>query len=187
MAAFVSTTNAFFFITIFKILPEPEHKALQASLNDTESCRRKYGQACQPFCHLPNPLGSLTSLYPFWYYMGIGGGWLFCLVFEDDKDWTNPWVVCVMLLPKVGSCCLPFKSQLRAQFPRKECLLSFICWWKVGRVDFCPKADCPSPQLATSGARAFIDRGRGLLAKTAVSLDSHFEIGHERLTSVIWM
>ena len=170
-----------------KILPEPEHKALQASLDDTESCIRKYVQACQPFYHMPNPLGSLTSLYPFWYYTGIGGGWLFCLVFDDDKDWTNPWVVCVMLLPKVGSCCLPFKSQLRAQFPRKECLLSFICWWQVGRVDFCPKADCPTPQLATSGARAFIDRGRGLLAKTAVSLDSHFEISHERLTSVIWM
>ena len=39
MAAFISTTNSFFFVTMFKILPELERKALQIPLDDTESRR----------------------------------------------------------------------------------------------------------------------------------------------------
>ena len=38
---------------------------------------------------------------------------------------------------------------------------------------------CPSPQLANRGTSALIDRGRGLLAKTEVSSNSHFEIDHQ--------
>ena len=57
-------------------------------------------------------------------------------------------------------------------------MLYFGCWQPGGRADPCPKADSrPDNQ----GARAFIDRGKGLHAETAlmtVSSDSHREIGH---------
>lgn len=39
MTAFISTTNAFFFVMILKVLCEPEHNALQIPLDHTEDCR----------------------------------------------------------------------------------------------------------------------------------------------------
>ena len=56
-------------------------------------------------------------------------------------------------------------------------------WWGGGgEGHICPKAD--SPQLATSGARVFIDR-RGLHSEIAFISNSHLQIGIDGLTSVI--
>ena len=52
-----------------------------------------------------------------------------------------------------------------------------------GEGHICPKAD--SPQLATSGARVFIDRRRGLHSEIAFISNSHLQIGIDGLTSAI--
>ena len=46
-------------------------------------------------------------------------------------------------------------------------MLYFRCRQLVGRVDLCPRADSPNFPLATSGARTFIDRRRGIDVGTA--------------------
>ena len=108
----------------------------------------------------------------------MGGGCVCSLRMTKCEFFSS--VACVTLSPNVGYCCLPFKRQPRAQLLRKKSLLSFRCRHLQGEwTSFCPKADCPSPQLANRGTSALIDRGRGLLAKTEVSSNSHFEINHQ--------
>ena len=62
----------------------------------------------------------------------------------------------------------------------------FRCRQLVGRVDLYPRADSPHFPLATSGAKAFIDRRRGLDVGTAQStLTVIFKLIISGLTSVI--
>ena len=144
MTAFISTTNTFFFITVMKVLPEPEPKARQIPLDHIEYCR---GSVVRNVSHSeiwPIPGFTDMSLYPFSYYTLTGDGWVLCLVFEDDKAWVFSSVASVMWLPKVGSCCPPFKSQIRGQLHRKKSLLSFRCqqlgggWTSVQRLNAPP-------------------------------------------------
>ena len=114
-----------FFVTIIKTLPEPELNALQISLNHIESCRGSVDRHVSHSAIQPTPGFTDMSLYPLRYYIFIGVGRGLCLVIEDDNVWIFPSVACVMLLPKVGSCCPPFKSQPRGQlFENKVCFRS---------------------------------------------------------------
>ena len=65
-------------------------------------------------------------------------------------------------------------------------MLYFRCQQLVGRVDLCPRADSTHFLLATSGARAFIDRKMGIDVGTAQStLTVIFKLIISGLTSVI--
>ena len=65
-------------------------------------------------------------------------------------------------------------------------MLYFRCRQLVGRVDLCPRADSTHFLLATSGARAFIDRKMGIDVGTAQStLTVIFKLIISGLTSVI--
>ena len=80
MTAFISTTNTFFFITVMKVLPEPEPKAWQIPLDHIEDCR---GSAVRnvshseiwpiPWIHWHVPL-SFLILYPHWRWVGVVSG-----------------------------------------------------------------------------------------------------------------
>ena len=127
MTAFISTTNAFFFVMTLKVLPEPEPNALQIPLDHTEDCRGSvFWDASHsairpiPCVHWHVPL-SVLMLYPHWRWVGVMSGlW-------GWQAWVFPSVACVTLLLKVGSYCPPIKSQVRGQLHRKETLPLFKC------------------------------------------------------------
>ena len=80
VTAFISTTNGFSFVTIIKVLPEPEPKALQIPLGHTEHCRGSVvwnvnHSAIRPIpwvhCHISlSPL----ILYPHRGWVGVVSG-----------------------------------------------------------------------------------------------------------------
>ena len=78
------------------------------------------------------------------------------------------------------AACRPKANKQARLVERKVCFISDAsnCWGRV--VDTCPKAD-PHSTLATSGARAFIERSRGSATcrNSTVSSDSHPQIGHQ--------
>ena len=77
MTAFISTTNTFFFITVMKVLPEPEPNALQIPPDHTEDCRGSMvwngsHSAIRPipWVHSHTPLSPLI-LYPHRGWVGV--------------------------------------------------------------------------------------------------------------------
>ena len=77
MTAFISMTNAFSFVTVMKVLPEPEPNALQIPPDHTEDCRGSMvwngsHSAIRPipWVHSHTPLSPLI-LYPHRGWVGV--------------------------------------------------------------------------------------------------------------------
>ena len=110
----------------------------------------------------PHLLSKQVFAFPFWI--------LLCGFQKAGKE-AKRWV---MVQPKMGSGCLPLKSQQRGQVGGKESLLYFG-FQQLGQgedigvgVYACPVVNS-QPHTYNQWARAFIGRGRWLYAETAQS------------------
>ena len=77
MTAVISTTNTFSFVTIMKVLPQPEPRALQIPLDHPEDCKGRVvwnishsAIRPSPWVHCRIPLSTLL-LYPHQGWVGV--------------------------------------------------------------------------------------------------------------------
>ena len=65
-------------------------------------------------------------------------------------------------------------------------MLNFACWQPRGKTDSCPKAASPPPTPWQSGGKSFHRQREGATHRNSmVSSDSHPEIGHRGLTTLV--
>ena len=176
MTAFMSITNTFFSVKVMKVLSEPEPKALQIPLDHTEGCRGSvvWNDSHSaiwpgPWVHWHVPL-SFLMLQPHWRWVGVLSGlWGWQSMSFFFSNICDVVTKSGFLLPTLQK-----PNKRPASQKEKSALVQMLTTgW---RVDFCTKAECPTPQLTFRNLELYRQTERAPCRNNRVKSDSHSEI-----------